>query len=272
MKREKKKNHRNKSDKKSSGRREKKGKKKKDRWELLYESIVQLREESRERGKKVDERIDRLAERVDKLSKQVDRISKDVDRVSKEVERVSKEVERVSKDVDKVSEEVDRMSKEMDKIRKDSAREAREFRRQVANLMRSLGFFVEGAVEPSVMRYMREKGYKDLGAYPNLSFSKNGKNVEYDLIVVSPSRKTVLLVSAKSRVCVQDVKELEKQIASLPFFVDWLKGYNAMGAVAGMSFARGAKEYAKSRGFIIFKVGEEFLDAEEPEKIKIFKI
>ena len=257
MRNRKKKNHRNKSDKKSLGRK-KKGRKKKDRWELLYESIVQLREESRERGKKVDERIDRLAERVDKLSKEVDKLSKDVD--------------KVSKDVDKVSKEVDRLSKEAEKNRRESAWEAREFRRQVANLMRSLGFFVEGSVEPSVIRYMREKGYRDLGAYPNLSFSKNGRNVEYDLIVVSPSRKTVLLVSAKSRVRVQDVKELEKQIESLSFFVDWLKGYNAMGAVAGMSFARGVKEYAKSKGFIIFKVGEEFMDAEEPEKIKIFKI
>lgn len=258
MRNRKKKNHRNKSDKKSLGRRKKKVRKKKDRWELLYESIVQLREESRERGKKVDERIDRLAERVDKLSKEVDKLSKDVD--------------KVSKDVDKVSKEVDRLSKEAEKNRRESAWEAREFRRQVANLMRSLGFFVEGSVEPSVIRYMREKGYRDLGAYPNLSFSKNGRNVEYDLIVVSPSRKTVLLVSAKSRVRVQDVKELEKQIESLSFFVDWLKGYNAMGAVAGMSFARGVKEYAKSKGFIIFKVGEEFMDAEEPEKIKIFKI
>ena len=81
-----------------------------------------------------------------------------------------------------------------------------------------------------------------------------------------------MLVSAKTHVSSRDINELERDVKSLSFFMPELKGYKIMGAIAGISFGRGADKFAWRKGFIILKVSEDNFEIIEPRKLKVFEL
>ena len=81
-----------------------------------------------------------------------------------------------------------------------------------------------------------------------------------------------MLFSAKTHTSSQDINELEQDIKSLSFFMPELKGYNVLGAIAGITFGRGTDKFAWRKGFIIFKVSEDNFEIIEPKKVKVFKL
>ena len=127
-------------------------------------------------------------------------------------------------------------------------------------------------VEPAAISYFRNKGYVPYEVYQRLKVSKDGKNAEYDLLLVAPQHKTMMLVSAKTHVNSHDITELEEDIKSLSFFLDRLKGYKVIGAIAGISFGKGADRFAYKKGFVILKVSENTFQIIEPKKLKVFKL
>ena len=127
-------------------------------------------------------------------------------------------------------------------------------------------------VEPAAISYFRKRRFVPYEVYQRLKVSKNGKNAEYDLLLVAPEHKTAMLVSAKTHVSSRDINELEEDIKSLSFFLDRLKGYKVLGAIAGISFGRGADKFAWRNGFIILKVSENNFEIIEPKKVKVFEL
>ena len=127
-------------------------------------------------------------------------------------------------------------------------------------------------VEPTAISYFRKKGLIPYQAHPRLKVSRNGRNAEYDLLLVAPERKTVMFVSAKTHVSSRDINELEEDIKSLSFFMPELKGYKVIGAIAGITFGKGADKFAQRKGFIILKVSEENFEIIEPKKVKVLRL
>ena len=187
----------------------------------------------------------------------------------KELGERQKETDRIVKELARRQEE-DR--KQFEEYKKESRKQLEEFRKQVARITDSWGRFVEGMVEPAAIAYFRKKGFIPYEAHPRLKVSRNGRNAEYDLLLVAPEHKTAMLVSAKTYVSSWDINELERDINSLGFFMPELKGYKVLGAIAGISFGRGADKFAWRNGFIILKVSEDNFEIIEPKKVKVFEL
>ena len=189
-----------------------------------------------------------------------------------ETDKMLKETDRILKEVAKRQEETEKIIQELAKRQEEDRKQLAEFRKQVARITDSWGRFVEGMVEPAAVAYFRKKGFTPHVVSPRLKLSRNGKNAEYDLIIEDKEQKVVLVVSAKTQVSSQDVEELEEDIKSLSFFMEELKGYKVIGAIAGISFGKGADKFAYRRGFLILKVSEESFQIIEPKKLKFFKL
>ena len=209
-------------------------------WRELYLSIRELRES-----------IDGLKER----QKETDKI----------IQRTHQEIQNLAK-----RQEEDR--RQFEEYKKESRRQLEEFKKQVARVTDSWGRFVEGMVEPAAIAYFRKKGFVPYEVYQRLKVSKDGRNAEYDLLLVAPEHKTAMLVSAKTHVSSRDINELEEDIKSLSFFLDRLKGYKVFGAIAGITFGKGADKFAFRKGFIILKVSEENFEIVEPKKVKVLRL
>ena len=215
-----------------------------DKWDKLYLSILELRDRQAE----TDEQIRELKGRQEEVTKQI-------------MELIERQ-EEVTKQIMKLEEFQSRMQEEND-------RQIRELRKQVARVTDAWGRFVEGMVEPAAISYFRKKGFTTFEVHQRLKVSKNERNAEYDLLLVAPEHKTVMLVSAKTHVSSRDINELERDIKSLGFFLEYLKGYKVIGAVAGITFGRGADKYAYRKGFVVLKVSEDAFDILEPKKLKV---
>ena len=243
---------------KNKGGKEEKKKKKKGNnysdklnWRELYLSIKEVRksiEALGERQKETDERIKKMQERTEKM----------IQDLAERQEEDRKQFEEYKKESRKQLEE--------------SRRQIEEFRNQVARITDSWGRFVEGMVEPAAISYFRKRGLVPYQAHPRLKVSRNGRNAEYDLLLVAPEHKTAMLVSAKTHVSSRDINELEDDIKSLGFFMPELKGYKVRGAIAGITFGKGADKFAFRKGFIILKVSEDNFEIIEPKKTKVFKL
>ncbi len=203
-----------------------------------------------------------------------------LERVERLIEQIAIEIRELKESQKKTDEQLRKTDAEIREFRelqreafKKTDKQIEETSRLVARLTDSWGRFVEGMVSPSVAEFIRKKGFRDIKVYHRLKVSKDGKNAEYDTIVESPSAKLVVLASAKSHVSSRDVDELLRDMEKFEFFMgDKFKGYTLLGAIAGMSFGRGADTYAKRKGIIVFKVSGDVTHAEEPKRLKQIKI
>ncbi len=181
-------------------------------------------------------------------------------------------IKEVRKSIEELAKRQEEDRRQFEEYKKESRKQLEEFRKQVARITDSWGRFVEGMVEPAAIAYFRKRGFIPYEAHPRLKVSRNEKNAEYDLLLVAPEHRTAMLVSAKTHVSSRDINELEQDINSLGFFMPELKGYKVLGAIAGITFGRGADKFAFRNGFIILKVSEENFEILEPRKLKVFKL
>ena len=220
-------------------------------WEKLYLSIKEIGERQKETDKQIRELRESQRETRDMLREMIQDLARRQEEDRKQFEEYKKESR---------------------KQLEESRRQLEEFRKQVARITDSWGRFVDGMVEPATIAYFRQKGFVPYEAHPRLKVSRNGRNAEYDLLLVAPEHKTAMLVSAKTHVSSRDINELERDINSLGFFMPELKGYKVMGAIAGITFGKGTDKFAWRRGFIILKVSEENFEIIEPKKVKVLRL
>ena len=200
------------------------------------------------------------------------KIDLDWEKLYLSIKELGERQKEIDERIKKMQERTEKMIQELAKRQEEDRKQLEEFRKQVARITDSWGRFVEGMVEPAAIAYFRKKGFIPYEVYQRLKVSKNGRNAEYDLLLVAPEHKTAMLVSAKTHVSSRDINELEEDIKSLSFFLDRLKGYKVLGAIAGISFGRGADKFAFRKGFVILKVSEENFEIIEPRKTKVFQI
>jgi len=258
---------------------EKKGNSNELNWHELYLSIKELREKSKEMDERImkmneetQRMIQELAKRQEETDRMIQELAKRQEEDRKNLERFIEEERRRREEERKKIEEERKWLEEEKKRREEERRKMEEYAKQIARITDSWGRFVEGMVEPAAIAYFRKKGFIPFEAHQRLKVSKNGKNAEYDLLLIAPKHKTAMLVSAKTHATSKDVNELERDINSLGFFIDYLKGYKVIGAIAGISFGRGADVFAQRKGFLVLKVSEDNFEILEPKKLKVFKL
>jgi len=205
-------------------------------------------------------------------SKRNDRLS----RVERLVEKIAVEIRELREFQRETTEQIRELRESQKKTDEQLRKTDEQLRRsdeKVNKLTDSWGRFVEGMVSPSAEEFMRKKGFSDVHVTHRYKASRDGKNAEYDTLVISRKGKIILLVSAKTHARSQDVDELLEDMRNFEFFMgDDYAGYTLCGAIAGMSFGEGVEKYAKRKGLIVFKVSGDTMRAEEPKKLKLIKI
>ncbi|MCX7734235.1 MAG: hypothetical protein N2254_05670 [bacterium] len=199
------------------------------------------------RFRKIEEAIAKLAEENKKTAEE-NRLA---------IERLSEE-NRLA--IAKLSEENRKTSEEL-----------RLFKESIKGITDGWGRFIEGMVEPSVIKFLKEHDFRILEIYQRAKFSKNGKNKEYDLIVVC-DKDSVFMVSAKTHVSSKDVKELLVDMKEFSFFGERYRGRNLYGIIAGISYGRGADTFALRSGLYVVKVSGEVMQVQAPKKARVLRI
>jgi hypothetical protein len=131
-------------------------------------------------------------------------------------------------------------------------------------------------VETSSIKFMERKGFKVFEIHPEVTSCKNNKQKTYGPFLVCEKKdgepeKIILLVSAKTKVSLRDVRELLVGMKDFFFFLDQYRGYKLMGAIAGESFVKGADLYALRSGIIVMKTAGEVMQIQEPKKIRFIR-
>jgi predicted RNase H-like nuclease (RuvC/YqgF family) len=210
--------------------------------------------------KKTDYEVEKVSKEVIRVSKEVTRMSKEVERMSKEVTRVSKEVERVSKEVERVSKEVERVSKEVEKVNK-----------MVGDLTDGWGKFVIGLFEPSVEDCIKSLGLEVLEIEELVKRRIKDEEYEVDLLAITRlnGKPKILIFEIKSSINQQKIEDfIDKRLKKFKKFFFEYKGIDLLGAVAGVRFAKGAKEWALNQGLFIFSTAKGILRNLTPSGFK----
>jgi hypothetical protein len=132
----------------------------------------------------------------------------------------------------------------------------------VGDLTDGWGKFVIGLFEPSVEDCIKNLGYDVLSVDAPSKRRIKDKEYEIDLLVMAQlnGKPIVLIIEVKSTINQQKIHEfINKRLKKFREFFFEYKNINLIGAVAGVRFMKGAKEYALNSGLYIFGTSEGML-------------
>ncbi len=193
--------------------------------------------------------LDKLEELIYVGFKETDEKFKETDEKFKETDEKFKETNERFKETDQQLkarfQETDRRFREMtEELRKDF----QKTRKEVANVTDALGRFSENMVAPALVRLLNLAGIPITETAQRVCSPL--RRIEYDIVAVN--QKYVVVVSVKTRLNVEHVKEfLERRLS---IFKEVFPRYHTMqvlGAVAGMSIEQEADTYAIKRGLYV---------------------
>jgi hypothetical protein len=187
--------------------------------------------------------------------------------MKKRIDKIEEILEQLGKEVTVLNRNLNR---EVTILNRNLNREITNLNKEVSHLTGSWGRFVEGLVEPSAINFAKKKWGKVIEIHPRLKISRNGKNAEYDLVIVS-EKEFMFLVSAKANVSSQDIDELLFDMDNFFYFLGRYKGYKLAGAIAGMGFGKGVDKYAYKKGLIVMKPANDVMKIIQPKNMKFVK-
>lgn len=202
---------------------------------------------------------DRKFQETDRKFQETDRKFKETDRKFKETDRKFQETDRQFKEIAERFKETDRKFKETDALLKQSAlrleQEIAAVNREISNLGGKWGHFVEGIVKPSIEQLFQERGIKVERSYARVKASRNGDQMEIDILAVNG--KEVVLIEVKSSLSVSDIDDFLEEFPRFRKFFPEYADRKIYGAVAGIVIEEGADRYAYKKGlFVIAQKGE----------------
>jgi seryl-tRNA synthetase len=219
-----------------------------------------IMEEIKKNLKEVTEKQKELAESQKRTDKEITKLAESQKRTDKEIARLT---EKTDKEIKDLSKEVDRVSKEVEKVNK-----------MVGDLTDGWGKFVIGLTELSISSI--NGCFKDLGfevirvdSPPPARIA--GKELEVDLLVVTRlnGKPYVAVIDVKSYINQQKIEEfIKKRLQRFKDFFFEYKNIDLIGGVAGVRFARGAKDYAINCGLYLFGTSQGIMVNLTPAEFK----
>ena len=183
------------------------------------------------------------------------KLNKESDERSKEAEERREEAEEHRK------KEADERRKEADERRKEAEENMKKFDRKIGELTGTLGRFVEGMIEPNILKMFKERGIIVRQVQNRVMIYKdNGeKEAEIDLLLINSEYS--IAVEVKTTLNVDAVNEhLERlnRIQKNP--PRGAKGTILLGAVTGLRIEEEADKYAYRKGFFVLKQKGEIVE------------
>lgn len=138
------------------------------------------------------------------------------------------------------------------KLKQQKGRTVDRLSEEISKLTRGWGRLLEGLVTPALAEFVRKGGFgKMIQVHPGVKASVDGKNAEYDVLVVCPDTKKLFVGSAKVRAGSRDVDELLSDLQRVHEFLPEFQEYEIFGAIGASAFGEGAEKYALTKGLYV---------------------
>lgn len=126
-----------------------------------------------------------------------------------------------------------------------------ETNKKISELGDKWGRFVEGVVEPSMVRLFNERGITIQETAQRLKKRIDGESIEVDLLGINGEE--VVVVEVKSRLTVEDVRDHLYRLENFKRFFPRYADNRLIGAVAGMVIVEEADKFAYRQGLFVIK-------------------
>jgi len=167
----------------------------------------------------------------------------------KETDRILKENARTSEQ--RFQEIVLQMKENSAKFDKQLADSEKSLRTQIGDVMKRLGEFVEGMIEPAAVRLFRERGLDVHWVMPNLKKKDPQRQLGIEIDLFVSNNESCVLIEVKSNLSIDDVNEHLKRMEKFKSLFPEYAHKKTYGAVAGMVIADNVAKYAYKKGFFV---------------------
>jgi len=174
---------------------------------------------------------------------------------TQEREIAIQEIWELFRETDRMFRETDRKfletGRKLDKLSED----VEKTRQQVSDLTDGWGRFVEGMVEPAVVRLFAERDIVLEGTTQRARRRRNGRGIEIDVLAVN--REYVVAIEVKTTLRADDIEDHLQRLEEFKTFFPEYRERKVIGAVAGMSLQEGVDKYAEGQGlYVLAQSGE----------------
>lgn len=173
--------------------------------------------------------------------------------------REAQEIWAILREVTRRHEEVAKRQEEFAKQQEETSREIRGVNEGMKDLRELFtgqwGKLVEALVEPSVLRLFQERGIQVIDTAQRLKTTKNGEQMEIDILATN--KDSVIVVEVKTTLKVEDVNYFIEKLSRFFEFFPKYKGMKLYGAVAGIRIEESADRYAYRKGLFVLTLSGE---------------
>jgi len=157
--------------------------------------------------------------------------------------------------------ETDRRFQETERLIKENAEQLKQterlLRKQIGDLTRRLGEFVEEMVKPAAVRLFRERGIDVHRTIRHLEATDEQLKLGIEIDVFVTNQEACVLIEVKSNLSIDDINEHLERMEKFKLLFPEYAQKKTYGAVAGMVISENAAKYAYKKGFfVIGQTGE----------------
>jgi hypothetical protein len=175
------------------------------------------------------------------------------------------DIKQLFKETDRrLAEQMAASRTETDRRMRETDRKLAEVGRQLGGLGNRLGEFVEGVVQPGLVRLFRERNIDVHRTLRDVAGDKNGVALQVDMLVVNET--DAIAVEVKSKLSDRDVDDHMERLTKFKVLFPEFASKRLLGAIAAMVIPDDAVRYAEKCGmFIIGQAGDDavFLNTRE---------
>ncbi len=153
-------------------------------------------------------------------------------------------------------EDIFRMFAETDRRQDKRSAETDKKIKELASLFTGQwGKLIEALVKPSALKLFQERGVDVTETHQRVESSREGKQMEIDLLLTNDHEAVV--VEVKTTLRVEDVRAFLEDLSEFAFFFPRYKSTKIYGAVAGIQIEEEADKFAYRQGlFVLAGSGE----------------
>jgi hypothetical protein len=219
-------------------------------------------------------------DRLDRIERILDRVAREQELFAFEMRQLRDAQAETDKGIRKLRDAQDKLEKAQEKTDeqlKETDKYIKNLGKTVGDLTGGWGKFIEGMMEPSVLRWVKEELRLKLKEVArNKELYQDGKLVgEIDLFIEGireDGSMLLIIIEAKSSFESSDIRAFKELSANLyEYLPSRYKDTPAIAAIASTRFGNGVKADALKSGFYVFEPEDSIMKVISPAKPKILK-
>ena len=173
----------------------------------------------------------------------------------KENAKLMKETDRQMKEMDRQFEE---SRKETDRRMKETDQQIKKLSEEVYHLMKrssvmdnEWGRFLEEMCVPATIKIFMNEGINITQRYTGITHAKDDEGNEMEVDAILCNTTEAVAIEVKAYCSVKNIDHFERQLRIFKKVFHPFEKYKVYAAIVGVKFQRGAKEYARKKGFYV---------------------